>query len=66
MQSGLSGRPTASVGFSLKAAMRLLPAGSPSMTPKLLACDSGTRTPATVTEAPVAMCCSSIWRGSMR
>ncbi len=37
-----------------------------SSTPKLVDSSFGTRMAATVTPAPVATCCSTIWRGSIR
>ena len=40
--------------------------GPDSMTPKLADSACGTRMAPTVTPAPVAACCSTIWRGSIR
>ena len=42
------------------------PAAARSITPERLASASGTCSAATVTEAPVAMCCATICSGSMR
>ena len=65
ISAGASGMPTASVGFSRNDAIRT-PSAAGSMTPDRLASASGTRSPATVTPAPEAMCCSTICAGSMR
>ena len=42
------------------------PLGAVSITPNWSACSIGARSAATVTPLPDAMCCSTIWRGSMR
>jgi hypothetical protein len=63
--SGASGSPTASLGFSRKALI-VCPSAAVSTTPNWSACAIGARSAATVTAAPVSMCCSSICRGSMR
>ena len=64
ISSGESGRPEASAGFSLKLAI-FVPSPT-SITPSWLAWERGARIPATVAPAPEAMCCSTIWRGSIR
>ena len=53
-------------GFSTKALILPLSAGSVSMTPNWLASALGWRMPATVHGRPEAMWCSSIWEKSMR
>jgi hypothetical protein len=63
--SGASGSPTASLGFSRNAVI-VWPSAPASTTPNWSACASGARSAATVTAAPVSMCCSTIWRGSIR
>ena len=64
VDSGSSGVPGGSDGFSRKLVIRLL--SSASMQPKACASLRGTRMPATVTAAPDSMCARTICSGSMR
>ena len=64
--AGLSGRPTASFGFSRQREMRSGRAASISMTPNWSDCASGWRMAATVQPTPDSMCASTICEKSMR
>ena len=62
---GDSAIPTGSFGFS-RNALIVRASRSVSITPNSPALSIGTRIPAIVIPAPRAMCCSIIWRGSIR
>ena len=64
--SGLSGRPTGSVGFSRNSRIRVGESGSTSITPNWSASVIGCRIAATVHAAPLSMCWSTICEKSMR
>ena len=62
---GDSAIPTGSFGFSRNARI-VRESESVSITPNSRELSIGTRIPAIVSPEPSAMCCSSIWRGSIR